>query len=225
MTTRKQGFTLAETLISMSILTIVSLLAFIVLSSSTEAARLTEAQAQLQTNLRDVMQAISSEVRAAYSEKSIDPQNGEPSKIGNDPGDLPAGTMSILIAPGGRSIQFQRPQPSNTAPVPQPSPVITIGLQSEDAGYATGNGKLDSGEDVNTDGILNRSVFQTVGTVTESIASVNDVADLQFSLLNNADAGDLNRSTLLVRITASRLVGAKQQPIRADLESRIHLEN
>lgn len=226
MTKRNLGFTLAETLISFSILTIVSLLAYIVLSSSTEAARLTEAQAQLQSNLRDVMQAISAEVRPAYSERSIKPRNpGEVSAIGNDPGDLPVGTMSITVAQDGRSIQFQRPVPSTTSPVPRPTPVISIGLQSEDAEFALGNGKLDPGEDANGDGILNRRVVRTQGGVSVPYASVNDVADLQFTLLANQDAGDLNLTTLLVRITASRLVGAKQRLIRADLESRIRLEN
>lgn len=226
MTKRNHGFTLAETIIAFSILTIVSLLAYIVLSSSTEAARLTEAQAQLQASLRDVMQQIGAEVRPAYSDRSIKPKNpGEVSSIGNDPGDLPVGTISVAIGADGRSIRFQRPQPSNTAPVPQPTSVITIGLQSEDAGFADGDAKLGSGEDVDGDGVLTRRVVRTQDGNTTTLGGVNDVADLQFSLMANADAGDLNLTTLRVRIVASRIVGAKQRLIRADLESRIHLEN
>lgn len=220
------GFTLAETLISFSILSIVSLLAYIVLASSTEAARLTEAQAQLQSNLRDVMQAISSEVRSAYSERSIDPQNpGEVSAIGNDPSDLPVGTIQLIVSATGRQITFQRPEASLTNAVPRPSTVITIGLESEDAGFATGNAELDAGEDANADGILTRRVIRTQDGATAAVGGVNDIADLQFALMPSEDPDDLNDSTLLVRLTASKLVGAKKRLVTSTLESRVRLEN
>lgn len=217
----ERGFTLAELLISFSILTIVSLMGYIVLSTSTEASRIADTQAQLQANLRNVMQLVSSEVRTAYSQRHIAPQN--PGEVKNTA--IPNGTISITVSADGRTLTFQKPVPSNTSAIPAPSPVITLALQCEDAGFANGNGKLDTGEDANGNKILDRSINRTQSGTTVKLGSVNDIADVQFALRASQDTGDKNLSTLFIRLVASKVVGAKQRLVKADLEGRIHLEN
>jgi len=216
----EHGFTMAELMISMSIFTIVSLLGFIVMQSSVEAGRLADTQGQMQATLRDVMQQISSELRSAYSERTIAPKNGEIADV-----EIPAGTIALTVSNNGRTVQFQRPTPSNTNPVPQPTTLITYTLQSEDAGYITGDGKLGSGEDLNANSILDRKLVRTQGGVTTPIGAANDLADVQFELLASPDSGDKNKTVLRIRLVSSKVIGYKQRLITADLESRINLVN
>lgn len=215
------GFSLPELLISIGIFTVVSLLAFIVLQSSVEASRLTDTQGQMQAALRDVMQQISGELRSAYSERTIAPKNPD-EKASTQ---IPAGTVAVTISNNGRTIQFQRPVASTTKPVPQPSTPITFSLQSEDTGFATGDAKLAPGEDANADGILNRRLVRTQSGTTTPVGGSNDVADVQFELLASPDSGDKNKTVLRIRLVSTKLIGAKNRLITADLESRINLVN
>lgn len=217
----QQGFSLVELVIAMGVLMIVSLLGYIVMASSTESARVADAQAQLQANLRNVMQQISAEVKAAYSERTINPQN--PGELPNT--QIPASTVALSVGNSGRSISFQRPVASTTNPVPQPAPLITIALQCEDAGFKDGNATLDAGEDANSDGILTRRMTRTQSATTTPMGAVNDLADVTFTLMASENTNDKNKSTLRVRLVASKLVGIKKRLIKADLEGRIHLEN
>ena len=219
--TGQQGFTLVELTISCAVLTIVSLLGYIVVASSTESSRVADAQAQLQSNLRDAMQLITSEVKTAYSDRTINPQN--PGELPNT--SIPTGTKTLTVAATGRSITFQKPIASTANAVPQPSTVITIGLECEDAGFKDGNATLDSGEDANGDGMLTRRMNRTQDAATKSLGAVNDLADVTFTLMASENTNDKNKSTLRVRLVASKLVGAKKRLIKADLEGRIHLEN
>lgn len=222
--TRKQnnsGFTLVELSISTAVMIIVSLLGYVVISTSTQSSRLADAQAQMQANLRDVMLAIESEVRAAYSNRSIDPKNLQQ----RPNSDIPVGTISVQVSTDKRSLQFQRPVPSAGSHLPTPSSVITLALHNEDVGKADGNAVLDAGEDANGDGILNRRLLRTQSGTTAPLGAVNDIADVQFTLVKNQDASDNNLTTLLVRLIASKSYGLKRQIVKADLESRIHLEN
>lgn len=209
------GYSLTEVVIATSILLIISMLTVIVLSSSSEASRLADAQATLQGELRDVMQNISAEVRSAYTTRIVDPLNSE----------IPAGTVAISVAADKHSVTFQRPQAGLTSAIPLPSTPITIALQCEDASLDNGNAKLDTGEDANADGMLTRRVNRTQSAVSKPLAASNNIANLTFTLMNSQDAGDPIQTTLLVRLVASKLVGAKQRLVKADLESRIHLEN
>ena len=213
--TAQRGFTLTELLIATSILLAISMLSYIALSTSTETSLLADSRAQLQGELRDVMQLIGAEVRSAYTTRIVDPLNTE----------IPAGTVAITVSADTHSVTFQRPQPGNTSAIPVPSTPITIGLQCEDAGLDAGNAKLDSGEDANADGMLTRRVNRTQAGVTTALGAANDICNMTFQLLSSQDAGDANKTTLLVRLVASKLVGAKQRLLKVDLESRIHLEN
>lgn len=216
-----RGFTLAELLISITIFTVVSLLAFIVMQSSVEAGRLTDSQGQMQATLRDVMQQLSSELRSAYSDRTVAPKNaGEIANV-----QVPVGTIGVTITNNGRTVQFQRPTPSTSKPVPQPGTRITFALQSEDAGFINGDAKLGPGEDANGNGILDRRLLRTQDGVTRAVGAANDLADIQFELLASPDSGDKNRTVLRIRLVATKLVGLKNRKITTDLESRINLVN
>jgi len=217
---KQDGFTLPELLISMSILSIISLLGYVVLVTSTQSANLTTAQSQLQASLRDTMQALSAEVRMAYSQQTVASQNpGEvtlPSLVGTPP---------IAVGSGGKSITFRVPTATLTSAVPTPSQPITIQLRNEDLGGAAANGKLDPGEDTNGDGMLNRRLERTQNGVTVPLGAINDLADVEFELLKSEDTGNNNLTILRVRLVASKHWGLKRQLVNAVLESRLHLEN
>ena len=63
MNMNNQGHTMVEMMVSMAILSIVSLLGFIVLQSSTSSAQLANAKVDVQNNLRDTMAVLTAELR------------------------------------------------------------------------------------------------------------------------------------------------------------------
>jgi type II secretory pathway pseudopilin PulG len=204
-------------MLSVGILSIVSLLGFVVLRSSNESARMTEAQAAVQQNLRNCMAALTAELRAAYT-----------TRVTNSaawPSNKPA---AIAVTNGGKTVTFQKPSPSNTTPIPLASTPITISFQNEDASaYGTsGYARLDSGEDTNGDGVLTRRLVRTQGGSTSVIGASNDLSLVQFTLEPNLNTKSQDKTTLRIRLQSAKRFGANgKYLVRAELESSIHLEN
>jgi len=207
----KSGYTLLEVSIATAILTIVSLLGFIVLRSSTDSANLSRAQGGVQQNLRSVMTSVATEVRSAYTERTVD------SLV------APEDAEAITVSDEGRSITFMVPEPDGTHPIPQPSAPITIRYENEDANQ---NGVLDAGEDADGDGALTRRLVRVQGPDTRTIGASNDISNVQFALLPNREEGDDRLTTLQITLESNRRFGpGNERTVRAELESSIHLEN
>lgn len=214
---RRTGFTLVELSTAMAILSVVSLLSFVVLRTSTQTADLSRAKSQIQGEIRDVMTAVSNRVQEAVTQRLTN--------VTGAPEDL----FPIAVSQDGHSVTFQVPAPADGADLYAFSDPITIALESEDQAEGTGdpNGKLDDGEDANGDGVLTRRVTLTQGEVTTTLASANNISNLQFELLEHKAAGNTNLTTLRIWVEASATYGAgeRSQLIKAELESQIHLMN
>ncbi|HPO15671.1 MAG TPA: prepilin-type N-terminal cleavage/methylation domain-containing protein [Candidatus Hydrogenedentes bacterium] len=214
---RKHGFTLLELMMSMGILTIVSLLGFIVLASSTESAELSQVKNEAQASLRDAMAALTSEVREAYTQRTVDPV----------PPLAPAGAASITVSSTGDSITYYVPEPTGDATFVRASAPITILYQNEDGtGGGTTNGKLDPGEDTNGDTMLTRRLIRTQGGETTVLGSANDLSLVSFQLIKNQNVNDNNMTTLAVTLEAAKYYGrALEKVVRVRLQGSIDLKN
>jgi len=212
---RKNGYTLLEVSISMALLGIVSLLSFMALRSSTESASLSQAQAQVQGNLRDAMNEITSAVRQAYSQRTVTVV----------PPLAPVGAISIQVPTDGRSVSFQVPVPSGTPDMVAVSPRITIRYENEDIAGGTPNAVLDPGEDTNNDQLLTRRLVWTQAGTTRVVGGANDLSQVQFQLRPSLSGGN-NLTTLYVFLESTKRYGVGEgKIIRAQTESTVYLEN
>lgn len=214
---RQSGFTLLEMTMSTSILAIVGLLSFVVISSSTESAELARAKSEIQGGLRDVMAAITGEAREAYTARTV----------AAAPPRSPAGVASIQVSGNDDRITFQIPVRTDGPQMVIGSTPIVIAHENEDTD--TGNGQnalLDPGEDVNSDGMLNRRVLRIQNGEQEVLGASNDISGLRFELRPNQNAFDNTPTTLFVWLEASKRYGSGLKHIvRAELESSIDLKN
>lgn len=213
----RNAYSLVEVLFAMSILSIVSLLGFVALRTSTEASMMTQAKDEAQAALRDVMHVLGEELSTAYSERTVD---GEPPTA---PEDVEAPAFSEDAA----TLTFQVPAMTGDGRFVEGSLPITYTLFNEDAPGETGagNGLLDDGEDLNEDGALTRQVQRTQGDEVTVVAAANCIDTLQFVPVAPAAAGDPVTS-IQVRLTASKRYGlGERKVVRAELEGTISLGN
>lgn len=212
----KQGFTLIELMISMVILSIISLLGFIVIRSSYESQSLIEAQGLVNANLRGVMAGLTSELELAYTEPRLQSVQ------------QPAGVEPVAVSNEGRTVTFFRPVADSSPRGYAWRGPITFSLQNEDTPEGTqgeGNALLDPGEDENEDGVLNRRILRTEGAEERTIGGANNISDLQFQLIQNPDPNDNRFTSLQIRLTASVAYGPSNQIVRNSLESRVRFMN
>ncbi len=214
---RQSGFTLLEMMLSISILTIVGLLGFIVISSSTESAELARAKSEIQAGLRDVMAAITSEAREAYTQRTV----------AATPPRAPAGVAGIQVGEDNDRITFQTPVRTDGPQMVVGSTPIIIALENEDTDTGNGpNALLDPGEDTNNDGVLNRRVVRIQNGKQEVLGASNDISGLRFELRPNQNAFDNTPTTLYVWMEATKRYGSGLKHIvRAELESSIDIKN
>lgn len=214
---RSSGFTLLEMMISMSILTIVGLLGYIVIASSTESADLARAKNEIQAGLRDVMAAITSDVREAYTDRTV----------AATPPRAPIEVASIQVSENNDSITFQVPVRTDGPEMVIGSLPITIAHENEDsAAGGTPNALLDPGEDINEDGTLSRRVLRIQGDDVQVLGASNDISGLRFELRPNQNARNDALTTLYVWLEASKRYGPGMKHIvRGELESSIDLQN
>lgn len=212
----RTGFTLIEITVAMSILSVVSLLSFVVIKSAVDSQVLTDAKAEVQANLRDVLAQLTTEVQSAYSERLAGTLEG------------PKDAVPISVGDDGASITFMVPVVTNDATMVTNSTPITYRFVNEDTDAdGTGpNAKLDDGEDVDEDGVLSRRIVREQVGVATVVGAVNDVSDVLFTLMPSVDGGNDQLTTLNIRLASSKRYGPNDKYlIRAAVEGRVHLEN
>jgi prepilin-type N-terminal cleavage/methylation domain-containing protein len=209
--TKKDGFSLVELLISISVLSVVSLISYIALRTTTEAASQAEARAQIQTDLRYTMQMLTREISEAYSQRSLDERTA------------PEGTNALEIGGDGMSISFQRPELSLNTNIVRNSTPILIQYVNEDLN--SDNAELDGGEDSNLDKALTRRVVAIQDGEMRFIGNATTISGMQFELLSSPSLNNDDPVLLRVRLQASTRFGADKRLMVQELDSVIRLEN
>jgi len=205
------GHTMLEVMVSMAILTVVSLLGFIVLQSSYSSAQLANAKVDVQNNLRDTMAVLISELREGVTETTT-------KKTG-----APDGLNPVSLADGGRSITFQVAIPTSGETLFTYSTPITFFHENEDL---NGNGRLDPDEDANDDGALTRRMVREQGGETTPVAGASTIEGVEFTLIANQSAGINDLTTVQITLRGSkRYGGGDGKPVVAEMTSNVRLVN
>lgn len=205
------GHTMLEVMVSMAILSVVSLLGFIVLQSSYSSAQLANAKVDVQNNLRDTMAVLISELREGVTETTTN-KTGAPEDL--DP---------VTLGEGGRSITFQVAVPTTGEALFTYSTPITFALQNEDL---NGNGRLDPDEDQNEDGALTRRIVRTQDGETTPVAGASTIDGVEFTLIENQAAGSDDLTTVQITLRGSkRYGGGDGKPVIAEMTSNVRLVN
>lgn len=206
-----QGHTMVEVMISTAILTIVSLLGFVVLQSSTSSAQLANAKVDVQNNLRDTMTALTFALREGVTQTTTE-KTGAPEDL-----------FPVAVSDEGRAITFQMPEPIAGEEMFDYSTPITFSLQNEDE---NGNGLLDPDEDTNEDGTLTRRIVRSQDGVTTPVAGASTIDFVSFTLLANQVTGVADLTTVQITLRGSKRYGAGEgQPVLAEMTSSIRLVN
>jgi len=209
---RKTGYTLIEVSVSMALLSIISLLGFVTLKSSTESAALAQAKAEVQASLRDVMGALTSELRAAYTQRSV------------NHGLAPEEAASIEIDEDAQSVTFMVPVPGGPPDLVTNSTPITFRWEYEDT--VNSNGMLDEGEDANQDDMLTRRITRQQGDTVAVLGGANEISGANFTLEANLQANNDDLTTIRIWLAASKRYGpGLKHIVHAQLESRVDLAN
>jgi len=208
---KSYGYSLLEVMVASTILGVVSLLGFVVLKSSNEAAQLSTAKVDVQNHLRDSMAVMTGELREAVSSETTNRTGA------------PEGLYAVSVDETGGSITFQVPEAVAGEEQFAYSSSITYSLENEDA---NGNGRLDEGEDSNDDGVLTRRIVRTQDGVEVPVASANSIDTVTFLLVANQAAGNNQLTTVNIQMTGSKRYGpAEGKLVVSELESSIRLVN
>jgi len=213
----KNGYSLLELLITMTIMTVVSALWMTASVSSTKWSAVTQTQAEIHADLRATMAAITLEARSAYSRRLV------------DGGGAPEGTIAVTVSDSGDELSFQVPVPLETADMFGASSLITYQFENEDESDSElgPNAMLDEGEDENTDGSLTRRVVRTQDGSTIFVGSATNISSVLFELEANQNSKDDLLTTLYIVLEGSKRYGtySDTEIVGGRLESRIHIEN
>lgn len=189
---KTSGYNLLEVMVATSVLTVVSLLGFVVLKSSNDAAQLTTAKADVQNHLRDTMGAVTAELREGVTQATTE--------LTGAPDDL----FPVRVDDAGKQITFQVPDPQPGDTETTYTAPITFMLENEDG---NGNGRLDAGEDENNDGVLTRRLIRVQDGLEAPVASANSIDTVEFQLVQNLAADNDNPTTVTITLTGSRRYG------------------
>lgn len=213
---RNAGFTLIEVVVAASFFAVVTAMSLVALTTTTKLASMSEAQAQVQANLRTAMSEAAMELRTAYSDRLVAANLA------------PEDAASIVVSPDGTSVTFQVPVLVEGSPIIGASTPITYRFENEDTpveATGMGNALLDPGEDVNGDGVLTRRIMRTQDGTEGIVGLPNEISSVRFTLEPNPLDGLL--TTVLVELEGLKRYAGRSdnELVRARLESRIHLEN
>ncbi len=228
-----KGFSLIELMIAVSILSIVSLLGWVALHTSTQQTSLAAAQSGAQQAVRSVAMLLSEEIEVA---SAADRENVNPPVTGLRINSPCMADPDGLVNNGGTSCEtevvFETPPDVTGTPWTK----VRIRYINEDE---NGNGKLDAGEDVNADQRLNRGFYRIEdrdgdGGVSESgdmvlLGSTNSIVAASFALSENGQV-------VTLQLTAEReIVGAYVEDqgtgenvpatVQSDLRTDIYMLN
>ena len=208
----RDGFTLIELSLSTAVLAVVAGLVFIVMLASTQSVEVADAKALAQSNVRDVLAAMTPELMLAAKDDdgAVNPpvtglrvtQNPAP----------PTGLVEVL---------FQTPLDGTGTNY---STTIRFRYINEDL---NDNNVLDEGEDLDNDSTLTRRVLRMQDRngdgdtadagEAEPIGGANHLSDVQFVLNNDA---------LTVTVEASVPFGERpEEPATARATSVVYLMN
>jgi prepilin-type N-terminal cleavage/methylation domain-containing protein len=207
------GFTLLEMTIAVALLSVVSLLSYLAIQSGAETSVVAAAKEEVAAGLRDTLIEVTKEARQAYTARTTE----------SAPKHAPEEAQSIKLISSGKGISFYIPLKTNH-PKPDALGPIIIEFENEDA---NGNGKLDSGEDKNGDGVLTRRLVRRLGNDVRPLGAFNSLRDVTFTLSKNAANGSNINNRLTVRLQGERIIlrGGKEYKVRSNVESQISLEN
>ncbi|MFA7692764.1 MAG: type II secretion system protein [Candidatus Hydrogenedentes bacterium] len=202
---KRAGFTLVEVVIALMLVIFLSYFVFVAIQTTIGAVSLSKTQSELQSEARSLMISLCREVETA-----IQPQEA---------GDLlPPNVRGLEVLDNGRTIRFQIPLNEEFTRFSDP---ITITHENEDRAVAggLGNAALDAGEDANGDGMLTRRLVRQQSGQNRVIGASNNVAQVQFELLENQDI--LRITLILTRFTATR----PRQLVRCQIQEDVYLMN
>ena len=207
-----RGFTLIELTVSISIISIVALLGLVVIKSSSETVSVAHTKGEVQGALRDVMAAMTSELELAKAQPPMITTDQYPTIV------------NIAVSTDKKSVTFQRPVADSNGTW-QWSTSIVYKLENEDTG-TTPNGKLDTGEDTNADGILNRRIVRIQNGQTTAVGGSNDITGVVFDLLENVADNEIRPSTLRILLQSSKRHGTGlQKTLKQEMETQLTLQN
>jgi len=205
------GHTMVEVMLAMSILTIVSLLGFLVIQASASSAQLANAKVDVQNNLRDSMAVLATELREGVTAPTTEATGAPP--------DL----FPVAVSNEGKQITFQVPESTTGEELYAYSTPITFWLQNEDA---NGNGRLDEGEDTNEDGVLTRRIVRTQDGEDTAVAGAQNIDQATFTLLEHQAGGNDELTTVRITLSGSKRYGAGEgKLVSAEMTSNIRLVN
>lgn len=207
------GFTLLEMSIAVAILSVVSLLSFLAIQSGAETSAVAAAKEEVAAGLRQTLLDLTQEVRQAYTDRTV----------ASAPRHAPVNAASITVTNTGKGLSFYVPTKSNT-PQPAAAGPITITFENEDA---NANGKLDTGEDKNGDGVLTRRLVRQQGTTKTPLGAANVLSSVTFTLSKNAATASNVKNTLTIKLQGNKVVErrGKEFTVKSNVESQLSLEN
>ena len=186
---KRNGFTLIETMIVMGILSVVMGIIFVVVTASAQSMNTANAQAAVQQNVRDVMQALFLDLLAAGKE-NIPSANPPVQGVRIVQNPVPGSPWEIV---------FQTPVDDRAEGWTQP---IRLRYVNEDA---NGNARLDPGEDLNENGVLDRHIIRIpggVGAVPTIVGNVNSISNATAQIVDGA---------VLITIESTQLFDPRQE--------------
>lgn len=207
----KHGFTLMELMMVVAILAIIAILGMSALQTSSSALVTASAKSAVQDNLRDALASMKREVQLA-------------SKTPDDSLLPPLNAVTVNANPAPRcptELVFQTPTDDTGLRWSNP---IRLRFYTEDT---NGNGRLDSGEDIDGDGTLSRRILRIQdrnndGDTTDPgeqtiVAGANNLSNVQFVINNNR---------VTVTLTSQKFQGMDTtHPITATVSTDIYLQN
>ena len=205
------GHTMVEVMVSTAILTIVSLLGFVVIQTSASSAQLANAKVDVQNNLRDTMSALAAELREGVTQATTE-ETGAPEDL-----------FPVAVEEEGSRITIQVPEAVAGEDMFAYSTPITFWLQNEDE---NGNGRLDEGEDTNEDGVLTRRIVRTQDGEDTAVAGARTIDEVVFTLVENQAAGNDEFTTVRIALSGSKRYGPGEgKLVAAEMTSNIRLVN
>ncbi len=202
------GFTLIELVVSASLMVIISMLGLVAFQSSHKSVSLNQKMARLQQDTRDAMRDLSTQVQMAV-------KRAAPGLV------LPAKAEELRVVDPHR-ITYVVPTDMTRVNF---SPVITVRFETEDLAATGlehgehGNSVLDTGEDLNENGVLDRRLVIVENGQTRVMGGASSLADVTFTL--SADGSTLG----VTMVATTRLEPDKERLLRYETSSNIFLMN